>query len=206
MRNPEKARATDRQYRLNNLDKYQERDRKRDAQPTRSQYKVDYSKQYNIDNHETLTIQRAEYARKHPEVFRESNKRWSAKNQEKVKQIKRDSEQRRKARKKNLDATFTDAGWLHALEYWGYRCAYCGKPAGLWHILAQDHFVPVSKGGAYTSDNILPACHAAKDGEDCCNNLKCSRDPNEWLTSRFGPKRAKTKIAEITAYFDSLEL
>lgn len=49
-------------------------------------------------------------------------------------------------------------------------------------------------------ENIIPLCH----GWGGCNNNKRNRDAAEWLTKKLGPRKAKKKLAEIQAYFDSL--
>ena len=49
------------------------------------------------------------------------------------------------------------------------KCSVCGilKPAEAFHVVrktgslrpaCRDHFVPVSKGGHHTKENIIPAC------------------------------------------------
>lgn len=52
-------------------------------------------------------------------------------------------------------ATLTALEWQNILVEWDYRCAYCGRNDCR---LEQDHFIPLSKGGNHTVDNILPAC------------------------------------------------
>jgi len=108
---------------------------------------------------------------------------------------------KREAQKRNLPATFTALDWKHAKRFFAINgvecCAYCGRPIGLWHTLAQDHFIPLSKGGAYTADNIIPACH----GFDGCNNSKSNRDPVDWLTERFGARKAKAILNRVQDYF-----
>lgn len=106
--------------------------------------------------------------------------------------------QRRKARKSKVMSTFTVAHWRLALVYWRGCCAYCGNPPRLWdnpQVLHQDHFIPLSKGGNYTPDNILPVCQE-------CNLGKRNNDPAEWLTQRFGKRKATQKLKEIQVYFD----
>src|SRR5581483_2176482 len=48
------------------------------------------------------------------------------------------------ARKRSLPDTFTERDWQRALEYWDYKCAVCGRPRGLWHTLAADHWIPLT--------------------------------------------------------------
>lgn len=109
---------------------------------------------------------------------------------------------RRRARTRSLPSTFTLQDWDRALEYFGGCCAVCGKPPGLWHILAQDHWVPVIKGGAYTPDNIVPLCHSRKDGQQGCNNTKKDRDAHIWLVEQYGERKATQIEKRIIAYFE----
>ena len=61
---------------------------------------------------------------------------------------------RREFRKRSLPATLTQVDWQAALEYFEWSCVYCGATGDLH----QDHFIPLSKGGGYTIDNIVPSC------------------------------------------------
>lgn len=106
----------------------------------------------------------------------------------------------RENRKRKVSAGFTDQDWKEALEYFHGVCAYCGNPPQLWdnpRILHQEHFVPVSKGGEYTKENILPACIS-------CNLAKNNRDPYEWIEQHFGKRKAKKIIEQLNAYFEEV--
>jgi len=64
---------------------------------------------------------------------------------------------------------FTDEDWQIALDYYDYKCAYCGtqdKP------LAREHIIPLSRGGPHTISNIVPACQS-------CNSRKGACTPSE---------------------------
>jgi len=112
---------------------------------------------------------------------------------------------RRRATKRNLPSSFSVADWHRCLAYWNDRCAICGRPVGLWHTLAQEHWIPIcdprpdNPGTVVT--NILPMCHARRDGDGGCNNSKWRRDPIVWLNEKLGPRKAKRKLAEIETYF-----
>src|SRR5512141_2961524 len=87
-------------------------------------------------------------------------------------------------RKRKLPDTFTDQDWQRALEYWDYKCAVCGRPRGLWHTLAADHWIPLSdpECPGTIPTYIVPLCH----GEGGCNNSKRSRSPQAWLEAKLG--------------------
>lgn len=67
----------------------------------------------------------------------------------------------------------TDAEWEAALDAFERSCAYCGVGDVTLHI---EHVVPISRGGATTKSNIVPACRS-------CNSHKHARTPGEWLDS-----------------------
>lgn len=77
----------------------------------------------------------------------------------------------RKTRQQDLPATLTSEQWRETLEGTDYKCVYCGAP---WEH--QDHFVPVSMGGGFTVNNVVPAC-----GE--CNRKKNGLHPFEYIRS-----------------------
>lgn len=137
------------------------------------------------------------YYRKHPSKAKKSAKLWRDSNTIKV----RGYTLRRRAQKRKLPSTFTDADWECSLNYFHGCCAYCGRPPGLWHTLARDHFVPVSKNGGYTPNNIVPACH----GEGGCNNAKSDSDASDWLGKKFGKRQAKAILKRIKDYFEWIE-
>ena len=106
-------------------------------------------------------------------------------------------------RKRSLPHSFTQQDWERALEYWGYRCAVCGRPRGLWHTLAADHWIPLTHPDCpgTVPTNIIPLCH----GEGGCNNSKGKKMPDAWLEERLGQKQGFQKGVEIDAYFLALK-
>lgn len=107
----------------------------------------------------------------------------------------------RRARKKALPDGLTPDEWVFALEYFEYRCAVCGRPAGFWHTLAQDHWIPIMSerddNPGTVATNIIPLCH----GNDGCNNSKHNHEPTEWLVSVYGKRKANRIIRRIEEYF-----
>lgn len=145
----------------------------------------------------------AEYRHKNIERARAWSRASYARNRDK--QALR--QHRRSQRTKRLDFNCTNEDWHRCLEYFGYCCAICGRPQGLWHVLVMDHWIPVNSPECpgTVKTNIIPLCHSQKDGEGGCNNSKSDSDPIEWLTEKLGPRKAKKKLAEIRAYFDSIK-
>lgn len=57
-----------------------------------------------------------------------------------------------KAKRRNLPATLTLLEWLHILNHFEWKCAYC---LGKFQVL--EHIVSVTRGGGTTSLNCVPA-------------------------------------------------
>jgi 5-methylcytosine-specific restriction endonuclease McrA len=73
------------------------------------------------------------------------------------------SKQRRRARKAGSPRNdLTMAQWRAIKAHYGHRCVYCGQPS---QRVTQDHITPLSKGGAHTVSNVVPACQS-------CNSRK----------------------------------
>lgn len=90
------------------------------------------------------------------------------------------SDQRKRQRKHSLPITLTAQEWLDIQKKYKYRCVYCGEKKELTH----EHIIPLSKGGAFTKENIVPACKS-------CNSRRGNR-PNllELLSEPCYPKVA----------------
>ncbi|WP_282005547.1 HNH endonuclease [Propioniciclava sinopodophylli] len=64
----------------------------------------------------------------------------------------------------------TDFQWAALKDAWA-GCAYCGATD---RPLQRDCVLPISRGGRYTLDNVVPACRS-------CNTSKCSDEVTSWL-------------------------
>jgi 5-methylcytosine-specific restriction endonuclease McrA len=95
--------------------------------------------------------------------------------------------QERRAFKVGVGADFTQDQWSEVLDVFGHVCAYCGVTGRL----AQEHVVPISKGGVHTKHNIVPACKP-------CNSQKFTTDMASWFRRQtfFCPDR----LARIEAH------
>ena len=88
-----------------------------------------------------------------------------------VAQVRRLRAARRRKRRMALGQHDLNPEQWTALQIaWG-GCAYCGaidKP------LQRDRVLPISRGGRYALDNVVPACAA-------CNRSKCNDEVTGWL-------------------------
>jgi 5-methylcytosine-specific restriction endonuclease McrA len=62
---------------------------------------------------------------------------------------------------------------------WG-GCAYCGTTGD---AMQRDCVLPISRGGRYTLDNVVPACRS-------CNASKCNAEVTGWMRRRRLDERA----------------
>lgn len=86
---------------------------------------------------------------------------------------------RRAGRMRRADNDLTAAQWAQLQEVWG-GCAYCGATAG---PLQKDCVLPLSRGGRYTVDNVVPACRS-------CNASKCNTEVTQWMRRKRLDERA----------------
>ncbi len=80
-------------------------------------------------------------------------------------------------------------------ELW-QGCAYCGASDG---SLQRDCVLPISRGGRYTIDNVVPACRS-------CNASKCNHEVTGWMRRKRLDERAfLLRRVEISAALLSVE-
>jgi hypothetical protein len=140
----------------------------------------------------------------------ERTKRWYRRNPDKTKAIARSYRKRhpakmrnyasrRRATKAQLPSDFTPKDWQNALNYFGGCCAACGRPPGLMHTIAMDHFIPMTDPNCpgHVVSNIIPLCH----GLGGCNNSKSNKDPETWILSHFGKRKGRKILKRIADYF-----
>lgn len=106
---------------------------------------------------------------------------------------------KRRARKRSLPDTLTKEEWQRALDYFSGRCAICGRPAGFWHTIAADHWIPFAHPDCTgtIATNIVPMCH----GNGGCNNSKNDHDALIWLHKTYGKKKGDSIYQRIMDYF-----
>ena len=97
-----------------------------------------------------------------------------------VSQTRRARAARRRARRvAAADNDLTLDEWEALLEAWA-SCAYCGTEAGPFQ---KDCVLPISRGGRYTFENVVPACRS-------CNASKSNDEVTGWLRRKRLDERA----------------
>ena len=69
-----------------------------------------------------------------------------------------------------VEHDLSDEQWSALQVTWG-GCAYCGVTN---LALQRDGVQPLSRGGRYTLENVVPACRS-------CNTSKCNSEATGWL-------------------------
>jgi 5-methylcytosine-specific restriction endonuclease McrA len=81
----------------------------------------------------------------------------------------------------------TTAEWFRILDAWA-ACAYCGADGS---ALQKDCVLPISRGGRYTLENVVPACRS-------CNASKSNEEVTSWMRRRrLDEPRFLVRWAEI---------
>ncbi|GAA5202611.1 HNH endonuclease signature motif containing protein [Microbacterium jejuense] len=114
-----------------------------------------------------------------------------------VSQTRRARASRRRARRvAAADNDLTLEEWEALLEAWG-ACAYCGADGV---ALQKDCVQPISRGGRYTFENVVPACRS-------CNASKSNDEVTGWLRRKRLDERAfLLRHVEVLAAWRGLTL
>jgi 5-methylcytosine-specific restriction endonuclease McrA len=88
-----------------------------------------------------------------------------------------------------VEHDLTPEQWAALVAAWG-GCAYCGAADD---GLQRDCVLPISRGGRYTLENVVPACRS-------CNTSKCNDEVTAWLRHKRLDERAfLTRHLELSA-------
>lgn len=198
------------QWRAENKDyfkDYQAKNKRKIQKQKREYYKQnkeklrEYYKDWYSENKGTLRENSRQHYAENRDAIRKRRKQLYEANKEKIQEQTRNRVQKYLARKKELPATLTERQWEQIKKDFNNACAYCGvteekhlKEFG--QTLHQEHFVPLSKGGAYTHNNIIPACMN-------CNSSKRDKDFFEWYPQQeFYSKEKEEKILKYLNYIN----
>lgn len=144
---------------------------------------LEHQKNYRDTNKDKRIKIRNKYYTENIDILRKKGREWRKNNREYC----NTSKHRYRARKRSLPHTLTVEQWNAVVDHFGGVCAYCGAD----EKLTQEHFIPVSKNGEYTKNNILPACGS-------CNSSKCDHDFGDWYPQQtFYDENRELRILEF---------
>jgi len=143
---------------------------------------TDYNKRFNLEN--------PEYVKK----YTQDNKEWASKRTKEYRKThleeRRINNQRYRAKKLELTHTLTQQQWESIKQLFNNKCCYCGREIKL----TQEHFIPITKYGEYTINNIIPCCSS-------CNSSKGPKNFFEWYpTNKYYSKKREKYILKFLGY------
>jgi len=150
-----------------------------------------YMTSYYNTNKNALIENVKEYRENHIEETNITHKKWRLNNPDKANV----SGQKYRAKKRELPHTLTLEQWKTIKQKFNNKCAYCGKELPL----AQEHFIALSKGGEFTTNNIICACRS-------CNSSKGNRDFFTWYpTYKHYSKKREKIILKFLGYTNEVQ-
>ncbi|WP_105147062.1 HNH endonuclease [Streptococcus suis] len=160
-------------------------------------------------NREKLIAKGKEYYRKHIEERRKYGREYYAQNTDKCKSSskkwdtdnpiqRRIINEKSRTKKYGGDTTLTKEEWECTLDYFEHSCAYCGMTRDehfdlFNEQLHHEHIMPVDNAGAYSKNNVVPACRP-------CNCSKAGRDFSLWYKNF--KYYSSTREARILEYME----
>lgn len=89
---------------------------------------------------------------------------------------------KRRSRRNGLISDLSKEEWENTLSYFNNSCSYCGVEENeCWNTyhkhLAQEHVIPLVKGGHFTKQNIIPSCPS-------CNPSKGIKSLDDFYNTR----------------------
>lgn len=115
---------------------------------------------------------------------------------DKYKEIKRFSKEKRRTKKRLLDSNLTKSQWEKCINHFDNSCCYCGKKE---KTLSMEHFIPLSNGGEWTINNIVPSCRS-------CNSSKGTKDFFKWYPKqKCYSEQRENKILKYLNYKNNIQ-
>lgn len=119
----------------------------------------------------------AAYAQQNAAYERARARAWYANNRQRAIAACQIRKARRQERLVRVPSTLTKQQWEDIKAAYDYRCAYCWQRP---QRLAREHQTPISRGGANTAANVVPACQS-------CNSRKGVKTLLEWAILQLPP-------------------
>lgn len=179
----EQARELSRNWKRNNPERAKANN-KRSAIKCKDR-KLAYDTEYRGYHRQELNKKSRQYYYQNKEQHTISVLRWKKENRDSC----NISTRKYRSTALGLESTLTKEEWKLIVDFFDSGCAYCGRPKSL----AREHFVPVSNGGSFTKENIIPACRS-------CNSSKNNKGFSEWYP--FYKYYSAEREQKITRYIE----
>lgn len=146
---------------------------------------------YQQSNQDSIIKWRKQYYLEHKIVHAARSKRYRENNRERCNTMT----QKYIAKKRALPNTLTNEQWEEIKLHFDNKCCYCGQA----NPLAREHFMSMSKGGEFTTNNVLPSCQP-------CNSSKGVASFFEWYPKyRYYSKKREKAILSHLGYKNSIQ-
>lgn len=170
-------------YYVNHRDEFSKRRKIRYKLNKKSE--KEYMKKYR-----TETKYNIRYYRENRDYCLSIRKEWFRNNPHKTAYYRH----KRRSLLRNLEASLTIEQWKLCLEYFDNRDAYTGLPM---KVLTQDHIIPVSRGGGYTVNNIIPC-------DKHINSSKNNKEMEDWYREQLF--FSEERLNKIYTYIDEVRI
>lgn len=120
-----------------------------DPEKARAYKRQDHHKHKIIRNKRRL-----EYRATHLEADNNRVRQWSKAHPDRIRQIVRSMQSRRRARKRGQGGSHSADQWISMLSWFGSKCLACGSTENI----QADHVQPIAKHGSDDISNIQPLC------------------------------------------------
>jgi len=194
-----------RDYRLNNPEKLKEINK--NSKLKRKDKIKDYMKEYRQENKEKIKITEAIYKEANKDKIKERKLKYRENNRDKIREAKRNYIQRIRLNTHKIKSTKTEEERIESNKFskWKYKhkrraiekdgnvtqaqikelisntkkCYWCNcninnKDRLSFHV---DHYIPLSKGGLHSIDNLVISCPT-------CNLTKNAKDPYKFAIEK----------------------
>ncbi|RDW17626.1 hypothetical protein CWR48_14010 [Oceanobacillus arenosus] len=160
-----------------------------------------YLKEYHVKNKEKISNNKKKYYQENKEEKQAYALKYRKENIESIRAYKKKHKrenrdfynyhkQKRRAIINKLPHSLDVEQWNEIKIRFNHKCAYCGMKLEL----QQEHFIPVSKGGEYTRNNIIPACIH-------CNSSKNDKNFFDWYpTYKYYSEQRESEILKFLNY------
>ena len=164
------------------------------------------SKQWRQDNKEHIQEYNKQYYQDNKEHYQECSKQYYQDNKEHIQEHKQEykktpqgqvvafnAHQRRRAKETTLGNGITKEQWLECMQFFGWKCAYSGKPLNKGNR-SLDHITPLNSGGDNEIWNVVPMYRNY-------NSSKNDKEMIEWYKEQpFYSEDSLKKIYEWQEY------
>lgn len=144
-----------------------------------------HARDYYQKNRDAMRAKNADYYKTHRSGIINKVKEWTAAHHDMVRNGQRAAQARRRAVKRGDINAVSGKDFRRWVDAQPKVCFYCGvECSSAFHV---DHFIPLSKGGTHSANNLRIACRH-------CNLTKNASDPYQFMYKSYSATLALLAI------------